>query len=329
MRLPPVRKRYTFLAPIVLSLVVLTGYYLFFSDRINTVVEGRIYRSAQLSGNDLEKIIEEKRIRTIINLRGGPSDSEWYVRERGIAKKNNVRLYDMMLSSRDLPAYISLMSILDVLSKSERPVLIHCRRGSDRTGLVSALALAMELDPPLSEVRKQFSWRYGVFPFYRSIGPYLFSQYEVWLAKTQQEHSRSNLFHWLEHEYTDDQGNLEFFISDVNGVAMKDRRVKVGGNPKKLVMEGWAFDMRSKLRVRDLRITIDKRISAKADFRYNRPDLARIFGLGEKYYENFVVGWKAEFDIEHMSTGCYPISLTFVKNSADTLEVPEGYQVCF
>ena len=328
MKLRLSRRSAAFLAAALL-LVAFGTYHLFFSERIDTVVEGRVYRSAQLSADALERFVREKGIRTVINLRGGSNDAEWYQRERGIAEKSRIRLYDIALSPHDLPEYAKLQSVLEVLQTSERPLLIHCRRGSDRTGMVSALALSIEQDPPLASVKRQFSWRYGVFPFYRSVGPRFFSAYEQWLARTQRTHDRKNLLYWMENEYVDEQRNLEFWISDVNGVKVRNRKITMDGNPGRLVMEGWAFDVRTKTRAEDIRLTIDRRVTAKADFPYQRPDAARHFGLGQKYTENFAVGWKAEFDTAGMGTGCHDVAVTFRGNGAGILEGPEGFQVCF
>ena len=325
------KKRYIFLLTIVLSLVVFTLYQLFFSERIDTVVKGRIYRSAQLSPYSLQKIIEEKGIRTVINLRGGPRDSKWYMKEREITEKNNVLLHNIMLSPHDLPDYSTLQSILDVLSRSERPILIHCRRGSDRTGMVSALALAVEQDPPLDDVMKQFSWRYGVFPFYRSVGPYLFAKYGQWLEETHKNHSRDNLIYWIRNEYLDSQGNLHYWIDRIGGEGVKERKTKVmiNGAPKNIVVEGWAFDSRTKAPARGLSIVMDSRASSAADFRYDRPDVAKYVGLGEEYYEHFPVGWRAEFNTDLVGKGCHNISLRLVRSGSAALEIPAEYEVCF
>ncbi len=199
------KKGTIFFAAIGIAFLTFSLYYIFFSDRIDTVIEGRVYRSAQLSADGLQKIIREKGIRSIINLRGNYGEAEWYIKEREISERNNVRLYDIMLSAHDLPEYGKLMSILDILSRAERPILIHCKRGSDRTGMVSALVLVLEGDPPLSRIEEQFSWRHGVFPFYRSIGPLFFSKYEQWLKRAHIAHSKDNLIYWMKNEYHDSE----------------------------------------------------------------------------------------------------------------------------
>jgi protein tyrosine phosphatase (PTP) superfamily phosphohydrolase (DUF442 family) len=317
------------LTALVLFAVIIV-YQLLFTERIDTVVEGSIYRSSQLSPSSLQRMIRDKGIRTVINLRGSPRDSEWYLKEREITEKNNVLLYDIMLSPRDLPDYSTLQSILEMLSRSEKPILIHCRRGSDRTGMVSALALVFEQDPPLSDVLKQFSWRYGVFPFYRSIGPYLFSRYGLWLEETHQRHTRDNLLFWLRNEYLDGQGNIRYWIDKIGDEKVQERKTKVviGGSPGSIVIEGWAFDSRTKGPARGLSIVVDGWASSPVDFRYDRPDVARYFGFGGGYSEHFPVGWRAEFSTQRVGKGCHNISFRLVNKGSEVLEIPAAYEFC-
>jgi protein tyrosine phosphatase (PTP) superfamily phosphohydrolase (DUF442 family) len=314
---------------ILLSLAVFAVYHLFLNERIDTVVEGRVYRSAQLSRSSLLKIVEEKGIKGILNLRGNMQDSEWHLVEKGIADKKQIALYDIALPVNELPGYKEVNLILDVLMESEKPILIHCRRGSDRTGMVSALAIALEQDPPLSEVKKQFSWRYGVLPLYQSIGPYFFSQYEQWLAKGQRVHTKDNLLYWIRNEYVDQQGNLEVWIEHVNGREFRANRVTFQDDPKKIVIDGWAADIRTKSPIEGFYVVLDNRTSLKADFHHNRPDVAKYYEVGKEYQGAFPVGWDVELNTEAMSRGCHAISLKYMRNESTVIKIPTDYQVCF
>jgi len=305
---------------ISLSLLLFASYYVFFSSRIDTVVRGKVYRSSQLPGDLLEKFIKDKDIKAIINLRGSSKD-KWYVEESDICKKYGVKLFDIEISANDLPDCGKLRNTLDILSTSEKPILIHCHKGVDRTGLVSALALAVEKDPPLSEVKQQFSWRRGVFPFYQSAGPYFFSKYEQWLDKTQRTHSKTNLLYWINNEYLDSNNNLIFWIDRVNGILCKNKKVIIPGDSKRILIDGWAFDTCTNSSVRNLYVVIDDKTSSKADFKYNRPDVARVCNLDKKYHQNFMIGWEAEFNRTTVTDGCHRISFRIVKSGSSSLYV--------
>lgn len=315
-----------YLPIITLSLALLVFYFVLYSSKIRTVVEERIYRSPQLSANYLEKSIKDKGIKTIINLRGEGKDSQWYIKEGEISQKYHLKLYDCRLSAYDLPRYRILRDILEVLSTSERPILIHCGGGVDRTGFVSALALAIERDLPLSELKKQFSWRYGVLPFYRSIGPYFFSNYEQWLDKTHRTHSKENLLYWINHEYVDYQGNIEFYVDSINGKLIKEKFILLK-NSKTVHIEGWAFDARTNSPVEGLHFVIDDQTSIKPE-RQNRPDVAKFYGI-KGYDENFMAGWKVVLDRTPIGEGCHKISIRITKDELSRLDIPTKVAFCF
>jgi len=208
----------------VLIVVLSAFYYSLFYDNFSPVIKGRIYRSAQLSGPKLRKIIKKYRIRTIINLKGVRANNNFRI-ESEIANKNNVKLFNFKFSAHKLPSYLKLNTLMDTLINTEKPILIHCHRGADRSGMACALALAIEKDPPLSVLKKQFSLRYGVVRFNTSIGPLLFSQYEKWLNMTGNLHSRDNLLFWVKKEYVDPNGNLEFHIDHVENVMFDEDNI--------------------------------------------------------------------------------------------------------
>ena len=313
-----------------LSMVLLGAYYLFLSPKINGVIEGKIYRSAQLSGSALEKVIKEKGIRTIINLKGKSVDAEWYANEMKIAERYGARLFDVRLSPNDLPKYRKLRSILDALQTSEKPILIHCHRGADRSGMVSALALALEVDPPIAELKKQFSVRYGVLPFYRSIGPSFFSMYEDWLRKNNHTHSRDVLLYWATHGYRDRFGNLESWIDEINDIPrgeFKQRKKVIPDNAKEIVIRGWAFEADERKPPRSLYLTFGKSPAFKIDITENRPDIARYFNLGEEHYQRFIAGWETTIKREKLPPGCHEIRLRYIKDDS-TYDIPADINLC-
>jgi protein tyrosine/serine phosphatase len=311
-------------------MLLLLSYYLFLSPKLYPVVEGKIYRSALLSGSALEEVIKEKGIRTIINLKGKSDDSEWYANEMKIAEKYGSRLFDVRLSPNDLPKYLKLMSILDTLQTAEKPILIHCHRGADRSGMVSAFALALETDPPIAELKKQFSARYGILPFYRSIGPYVFSMYEDWLKKKNYSHSRDRLLYWARHDYRDYFGNLESWIDEVNQIPraeFKQGKGMIPNSVKEIVIRGWAFDADQKQPPQGLYVTIGASSAFKIDVTENRPDIARYFKLGEAHYQNFIAGWETTIKRENLSPGCHEIRLKYRKDDS-TYDIPSDITLC-
>lgn len=312
-----------FLAVTALILLFSFFYYVYsfvyYPSRIHTVVEGKFYRSGQLSEEQLQRTIKEKGIKTIINLRGKFSDTQWYSMEAQLTGQHDIKLYDIGISPRDLPRYRKLIKLTDIILASEKPVLIHCYKGADRSGMVSALALAIELDPPFSELKKQFSFRYGVLPFLQSVGPYFFSLYEDWLNKTHKTHNKDNLLYWIKHEYQDDYGNLEFWIDQINDThwsKFEDKKIKIPRDGKNITIYGWAFDAGTNSPVKFLHVTIDNQLSFKTHVVHNRPNVAKYFNLGDQYYQNFTAGWEVTVNRTILSSGCHTLFLRYFKNES-------------
>ena len=321
-------KRYIVIG-LALCSVSLLLFHIFLDNKFYTVVEGRIYRSARLSDDDLEKYIREKDIKTILNLAGRRDDKEWYKKEKEIAQKHNIQLHDLGVSPNELPEIDKIFSIINVLIHAEKPILIHCRKGIDRTGFVSALALSIEKDPPLPVIKKQFSFRFGVIPVYRSVGPYFFEQYEKWLKETGRAHSRDTLLHWIMNEYVDYKGNIVYWIDSINDKIFNNMKIHIENNPRELILKGWSFEFKTKNPPGGIiYIRPDNRISARAVIKNNRPDVARYFNLGEEYYETFVIGWEATFKKEDLSPGCHDIHIQYVQDESLAWNFDTDFELC-
>ena len=199
---------YAFLLFIVFTLLLCVSYILFKRYGIHTVIESRIYRSAQLSDIALEQHINTKGIKTIINLRGKSENDDRFLNEQSLTQKYDIDLFNIRLDPNELPDYRKLTDIIGIISVSRKPLLIHCLRGVDRTGLVSAIAIIIDSNVPFYKAKEQFSWKYGVLPFYRSVGPHFFSQYEDWLSSQKKIHDRETFLYWAKHIYIVSMGNM-------------------------------------------------------------------------------------------------------------------------
>ncbi|MCP4681608.1 MAG: dual specificity protein phosphatase family protein [Desulfobacterales bacterium] len=317
----------------ILTIVILClqcGY-----DNFHVVVKDRIYRSAQLTGDKLLKIISTKNIKTIINLRGIHKGDKWYEFEKAVAERNGVEHYSFKFNSRRLPNCIQLNGLIATLKQARRPLLLHCRGGSDRAGMASALALAIEKDAPLAELKRQFSLRYGVFPFSGSIGSRLFSQYEQWLSRTARVHTRNNLFFWTKNEYMDGDANLHYWIDSANGTFFKDSpsgyRCKLTAAPdlNSISIVGWAYDRRYSLPLEDLSLMIDDGPPLKIDFNISRADLVRHFALDPNDFPGSKVGWTATIDPRTLTEGCHGIYLLRTGSvGAKSWKVDTSFTLC-
>jgi protein tyrosine/serine phosphatase len=177
-------------------------FYVLIGSNFHTVIPGQVYRSAQLSAASLEQIVRSKHIRTIVNLRGCCDPEAWYLDEGRVALRNEVSLEDLGFSAGRLPSSVTLRQLLELINRSEYPILFHCHKGADRTGMASVLALLLRTDTPLPEARRQLGFRYGHLPIGRTVNiDYFFDLYEDWLQRRRLTHSPAVLRQWIEGEY--------------------------------------------------------------------------------------------------------------------------------
>jgi hypothetical protein len=186
------------------AVLAVAGYalYVVLGPNFHTVIPGAVYRAAQPSGRGLERLVRRYGIRTVVNLRGCCDPLPWYLEECRAANRLNVSQEDIAFSSCRLPSVHAVRQLIEILDRSEFPLLFHCNKGADRSGLASAVALLLQTDTPLSAARAQLSVRYG----HLSVGPteYIdrfFDLYEEWLASRGLVHSTATFRRWASREY--------------------------------------------------------------------------------------------------------------------------------
>jgi protein tyrosine phosphatase (PTP) superfamily phosphohydrolase (DUF442 family) len=156
------------LAFVTLSVALgIGGFVLHLAARHNfhTILSGRVYRSAQLSGDSLATAIQEHGIKTVVNLRGENTGADWYKSEMSTVERMGVRHYDFDLSASREVSDKEMETILVTLDHAPKPVLIHCKNGADRTGLVGALYLYGLERQSANEAGKQLTIFCGHVPY--------------------------------------------------------------------------------------------------------------------------------------------------------------------
>jgi undecaprenyl-diphosphatase len=152
---------------LVLIPTILAGAYIadiLVHGNFQPITEGEAYRSGQLNGARLESYLKEYRIKSVLNLRGDNSGADWYEDEISTCRRLSVRHYDLAMNSTGRPNPDVLEKLIAIFSEAPRPILIHCRSGSDRSGLAAALWKVVVDGEQKDVAQKQLSMRYGHFP---------------------------------------------------------------------------------------------------------------------------------------------------------------------
>lgn len=154
---------------VLLATASLSAYAFYAIEQRNfhVVVPNQVYRSAQMTQEELAHCINRYGIKSILNLRGENLDASWYQNEIMTAERLNVVHYDCELGSGQQLTRQQLNDLVGLLRQAPKPVLIHCFGGADRSGLASALYCYAIDDEPPAKADRQLSIWYGHVPLIR------------------------------------------------------------------------------------------------------------------------------------------------------------------
>lgn len=131
------------------------------------VVAPGVYRSNQPDAARYAAFAEEGG-RSVLNLRG-VSASAFYLYTKEGCEAAGLTLYNVgKLSARRAPNRESLLEVFDVFDQAERGLLMHCKSGADRTGLISTFYLIDKCGEKVETARRHLSSKYLHFSWSHS-----------------------------------------------------------------------------------------------------------------------------------------------------------------
>ncbi len=132
-------------------------FRMFYSNRHR--LGDRAWRSAQPAPHQI-RALKRRGLRTIVNLRGERQCGAYWL-EQAVCERKGIKLIDFKIRSREAPTREQIRAARDLFQQIEYPMLMHCKSGADRVGLMSVLYRFFQEGVPLDEARKELSLRYG------------------------------------------------------------------------------------------------------------------------------------------------------------------------
>jgi protein tyrosine phosphatase (PTP) superfamily phosphohydrolase (DUF442 family) len=173
-----------------------------FERNLHAIVEGRVYRSAQPSGERLAEWISELGLRTVLNLRGQKSDDDrhWLKEEIATAEQAGIAHVSLRMSAADMPPAQTLRELVRVIDTAERPLLLHCKAGAERSGLAAAVVVLLETGD-LDAARAEFALDKGFVQLLNPRLPRVLDDYEAWLRERGETSTPDRFRAWATTEY--------------------------------------------------------------------------------------------------------------------------------
>jgi len=132
--------------------------------RFGVVKEGQIYRSGQLSSSLVKRILLKYKIGVIVSLSGDSSGDVDKDAERQAAAELDIERLIFPLSGNgtgDINNYARAIAAICEAQKKQKPVLVHCTAGVQRTGgVIAAYRLLVEKEnaPFVLAEMMRFGW---------------------------------------------------------------------------------------------------------------------------------------------------------------------------
>ena len=121
----------------------------------------RAWRLAQPAPHQI-RALKRRGLKTIVNLRGERLCGAYWL-EQAVCARKGIKLIDFQVRSRAAPTREEIKAARELFAQIEYPMLMHCKSGADRVGLMSALYRFFQEGVPLEKAKKELSLRYGHF----------------------------------------------------------------------------------------------------------------------------------------------------------------------
>lgn len=220
------RPLFALLTSVVIGFCVLGPFrVVLWEGNYRSIEPGRAYRSAQPTAERLRDWTARDGIKTVINLRGRWANSDWHRDEVETAASLGMQMFDIDLVNYRLPPRHGLRELIAILDQCARPVLLHCRHGSDRTGLASAIYRLLYQNATIEEARTECRLTCGHTGY--AFGwqlPGLFDNYQQWLDRHGRTHSPDA---FREYAYTNETPGYFGTRLTTEGLPLQDGRVAV------------------------------------------------------------------------------------------------------
>ncbi len=99
-------------------------------------------------------------LRAVLYLRGSGAGAPYRAEQLACAELG-LSFHLCHLSAHRLPDAAQILQLIALFRSIEKPFLMHCRAGADRTGLASAIYLLAIEERDVIEARQMLSWRFG------------------------------------------------------------------------------------------------------------------------------------------------------------------------
>jgi len=164
------------------------------------------FRSNHPSPVFIKKLKKDNQVKTIISMRKADSTGQYRL-EKQTCDDIGITLINHPMSSRRFPDANKIIQAKTILEEAEYPILIHCKSGADRAGMMSVFYKHFILKQPIKQALSELSMKYGHFRWADTGKLDVF--FEAFL-QFEQQNPNISFTEWVQDHYDKPKLNAEF-----------------------------------------------------------------------------------------------------------------------
>ena len=160
------------------------------------------------------QILSDKNLRgvkTVINLRGVRNCSSFFL-EKETCEKYNIKLINFPVTSRAAPKVETILAAKKLFNEIEYPIVMHCKSGADRAGLMSALYLILHKNISVIEAKKQLSFKYLHIKYAKT------GILDAFFDNYIKENKNKDFLDWVKNEYNPEKLKSSFKVKKLSEI---------------------------------------------------------------------------------------------------------------
>ena len=135
-----------------------------------------------------------------------------YYLEKETCEKYNIKLINFPVTSRETPKAETILAAKELFKEVEYPIIMHCKSGADRAGLMSALYLILNENISVEKAKNQLSFKYLHLKYAKT------GILDAFFDNYLKENSNKPFINWIKEDYDPKKVKASFKVKKLSEI---------------------------------------------------------------------------------------------------------------